>query len=108
MKTKYVFAFTLCLLLLLAGVGVASAKEAVAGVATDSGMIAIAAGIAMAGGGIRCWYWNIGYGSSSRGSYDGEARDVWSCADFRCACRSDFHLRAFDRVYALDEDIVVT
>ncbi len=50
MKTKYVFAFTLCLLLLLAGVGVASAKEAVAGVVTDSGWIAIAASIAMVGG----------------------------------------------------------
>jgi V/A-type H+-transporting ATPase subunit K len=51
MKSKYAFAFTLCLLLFLAGVGVASAQEeeAVVGV-TDSGWIAIAAGIAMAGG----------------------------------------------------------
>ncbi len=56
MKTKYAFAFTLCLLvlLLLAGAGVASAAQeetaaAVCGV-TDSGWIAIASGIAMAGG----------------------------------------------------------
>ncbi len=49
---KYAFAFTLCLLLLLAGVGVISAAEG--GVASevggDSGLVAIAAGIAMAGG----------------------------------------------------------
>ena len=52
MKTKYMFAFTLCLLLFFAGVGVASAQEAAAvtaGGITDSAWIAIAAGIAMAG-----------------------------------------------------------
>ena len=51
MKSKYVFAFTLCLLLFFAGVGVASAQEEAAGV-TDSGWVAIAAGIAMAGGAV--------------------------------------------------------
>jgi len=54
MKTKYAFAFTLCLLVLLAGAGVASAAQeetaaAVCGV-TDNGWIAIASAIAMAGG----------------------------------------------------------
>ena len=53
MKTKYAFAFTLCLLLFLTGasVGVASAQEeAAAGGVTDNGWIAIAAAITMAGG----------------------------------------------------------
>lgn len=49
---KYAFAFTLCMLLLIAGVGIAAAAEDVAvsvsGV-TDSGWIAIAAAITMAG-----------------------------------------------------------
>ncbi|MBA7533296.1 hypothetical protein ES705_25531 [subsurface metagenome] len=53
-KMKYGFAFTLCLLLFFAGVGVAAAAEedtaaAATGGVTDSGWIAIAAGIAMAG-----------------------------------------------------------
>ncbi|MFV9677133.1 MAG: ATP synthase subunit C [Methanosarcinales archaeon] len=52
MKMKYAFAFTLCMLLLIAGVGIAAAAEDVAvsvsGV-TDSGWIAIAAAITMAG-----------------------------------------------------------
>ncbi len=54
MKSKYVFAFTLCLLLFFTGVGVASAAEedtaaAATGGVTDSAWIAISAGIAMAG-----------------------------------------------------------
>ncbi|HJH26563.1 MAG TPA: H+transporting two-sector ATPase C subunit [Methanophagales archaeon] len=52
MKTKYAFAFTLCLLLFLTGasVGVASAQEeAAAGGVTDSAWIALAAAITMAG-----------------------------------------------------------
>jgi V/A-type H+-transporting ATPase subunit K len=54
-KMKYVFAFTLCSLLFLTGVGVASAADddteaAANGGVTDRGWIAIAAGIAMAGG----------------------------------------------------------
>jgi len=49
MNSKYRFAFTLCLLLLLTGVGVASAQGEVVSGVTDSGWIAIAAGIAMAG-----------------------------------------------------------
>ncbi len=50
---KYAFAFTLCMLLLVAGVGVAAADEGTAesmGGTTDSAWIAIAASIAMAGG----------------------------------------------------------
>ena len=52
MKTKYAFAFTLCLLLLLAGAGVASAaqEEVVIISGEHNGWIALAAGIAMAGG----------------------------------------------------------
>ena len=55
MKTKYAFAFTLCLLVLvlLAGAGVASAAEETAATVsgiTDSGWIALASAIAMAGG----------------------------------------------------------
>lgn len=52
MKTKYAFAFTLCLLLFLTGasVGVASAQEeAAAGGVTDSAWIALAAAITMVG-----------------------------------------------------------
>ncbi|MGB7000767.1 MAG: ATP synthase subunit C [Halobacteriota archaeon] len=53
MKSKYGFAFTLCLLLLLTGVGVASAQDEVEIVEIISGehngLIALAAGIAMAG-----------------------------------------------------------
>ncbi len=49
MNSKYGFAFTLCLLLLFTGVGVASAQGEVVSGVTDSGWIAIAAGIAMAG-----------------------------------------------------------
>ena len=49
MKSRYGLAFTLCLLLLLSGVGVASAQGEVVSGVTDSGWIAIAAGIAMAG-----------------------------------------------------------
>ena len=53
MKTKYAFAFTLCLLLFLTGasVGVASAaqEEAAAGGVTDNGWIAMAAAITMVG-----------------------------------------------------------
>nr|CBH38308.1 hypothetical protein BSM_17850 [uncultured archaeon] len=49
MNSKYGLAFTLCLLLLLSGVGVASAQGEVESGVTDSGWIAIAAGIAMAG-----------------------------------------------------------
>lgn len=51
-KMKYAFAFTLCSLLFLTGVGVASAaeNETANGGVSDSGWIAIAAGIAMAGG----------------------------------------------------------
>jgi V/A-type H+-transporting ATPase subunit K len=49
MNSKYGLAFTLCLLLLLSGVGVASAQGEVVSGVTDSGWIAIAAGIAMAG-----------------------------------------------------------
>ena len=49
MNSKYGLAFTLCLLLLLTGVGVASAQGEVVSGVTDSGWIAIAAGIAMAG-----------------------------------------------------------
>ncbi|MFZ2071266.1 MAG: ATP synthase subunit C [Halobacteriota archaeon] len=47
MKMKY--AFTLCMFLLVMGVGVASAADntAAQGGATDAGLIAIAAGIAM-------------------------------------------------------------
>ena len=49
MNSKYGLAFTLCLLLLFTGVGVASAQGEVVSGVTDSGWIAIAAGIAMAG-----------------------------------------------------------
>ena len=49
MNSKYGFAFTLCLLLLLSGVGVASAQQEVVSGVTDSGLIAIAAGITMVG-----------------------------------------------------------
>ncbi len=53
MKSKYVFAFTLCLLLFLTGVsiGVASAQEeaAVAGGMTDRAWIALAAAATMVG-----------------------------------------------------------
>ncbi len=49
MNSKYGLAFTLCLLLLLTGVGVASAQGEVVSGVTDAGWIAIAAGIAMAG-----------------------------------------------------------
>lgn len=53
MKSKYVFAFTLGLLLFLAGIGVVSAQEeAVAGGDINSGLIALGAGVAMAGAGI--------------------------------------------------------
>lgn len=64
-KSKYGFLSALCLLLLLAGVGVASAQEAAvtAGGATDSGWIAVGAGIAMAGGGI-----GAGIGISATGA----------------------------------------
>ncbi len=50
MKARYKFAFTLCLLLVLTGL--ASAEEEVAGGVTDSGWVAISAGLAMAGGAI--------------------------------------------------------
>lgn len=50
-KMKYGFAFTLCLLLFFAGVGVASAQEEMAAVGgiTDSAWIALAAAITMTG-----------------------------------------------------------
>ena len=53
MKTKYAFAFTLCLLVLLAGAGVASAAQeettAIVSGVTDSAWIAMAAAITMVG-----------------------------------------------------------
>jgi V/A-type H+-transporting ATPase subunit K len=53
MKTKYAFAFTLCLLVLLAGAGVASAAQeettAIVSGVTDNGWIAMAAAITMVG-----------------------------------------------------------
>ena len=64
MKSKYVFAFTLCLLLLFAGAGVVSAQEgSAAGGVTDSGWIALAAGIAMAGAAL-----GAGWGISATGT----------------------------------------
>ncbi len=63
MKARYKFAFTLCLLLVLTGLASAQEEGGAAGGATDSGWIAISAGIAMAGGAI-----GAGFAISSTGT----------------------------------------
>ena len=71
-KVKYGFAFTLCLLLFFVGVGVASAAAAEDGEAgggvTDGGWIAMAAGIAMAGGALGAGIAVSGAGTAAVGA----------------------------------------
>ncbi len=67
MRYKLKLAFTLCLLLVLTGV--ASAQEGgAAGGVTDSGWIAISAGIAMAGGAIGASFAISGTGTAAVGA----------------------------------------